>query len=92
MIIDPLLSYFLCGIDMLATAAKCFKQQQQDGHALEYVSENMKGDRELCTAAVAARNKTRQRNGKPHLADAEVDTWFREIGVPEAVRRDALTK
>ena len=28
MIIDPLLSYFLCGIGMLATAAKCFKQQQ----------------------------------------------------------------
>ena len=28
-------------------------QQQQDGRALEWASEEMKGDRELCTAAVA---------------------------------------
>ena len=27
-------------------------QQQQDGRALEFVSQEMKGDRELCTAAV----------------------------------------
>ena len=28
-------------------------QQQQDGEALHWASEEMKGDRELCTAAVA---------------------------------------
>ena len=37
---------------MLATAAKCLKQQQ-DWKALQWASEEMKGDRELCTAAVA---------------------------------------
>ena len=30
-----------------------FQQQQQDGKALQWASEEMKGDRELCTAAVA---------------------------------------
>ena len=30
-------------------------KQQQDGKALQWASEEMKGDRELCTAAVAQR-------------------------------------
>ena len=43
---------FLRGTGMLATAAKCFKQQQ-NGWAVRYASDEMKGDRDLCTAAVA---------------------------------------
>ena len=37
----------------LSKSIYSLKQQQQDGQALQWASEEMKGDRELCMAAVA---------------------------------------
>ncbi len=61
-------------------------KQQQNGRALEDAGEEMKNDATIVRAAVATRNETRHRLGFGSLTDADIDTWFREVGVPEAVR------
>ena len=47
-----LFSYFYSARPSGVFGPSCLKQQQ-DGKALQWASEEMKGDRELCTAAVA---------------------------------------
>ena len=53
---------------------------------MEWASEEMKGDRELCKAAVA------QLKSLGMFSDTEIKEWLGRIGIPEAVLRDALTK
>ena len=59
-------------------------EQQHDGQALQWASEEMKGDRELCMAAVAQLRSDDD--------DDDIKLVLGEFGVPESVQRDALTK
>ena len=63
----------MCG----AAQAACYQaligpQQQQNGWALEWASEETKGDRELCMAAVAQDGKALQWAGEEMKGDREL--------------------
>ena len=47
-------------------------KQQQDGRALEWTSQEMKGDRELCTAAVAQDWRALQHASEEMKGDREL--------------------
>ena len=49
-------------------------KQQQDGQALEFVTQEMKGDRELCTAAVAQDWRALEWAGEEMKGDRELCT------------------
>ena len=56
----------------------------KNGMLLKDLPEEMKGDRELCTAAVAL-------GRKKGLLDSTIEQILKGLGVPEAVLCDVLT-
>ena len=60
-------------------------QQQQEGTALRWATEEMRGDREIVMAAV-------QRFRKGGDSDPDIERWLVLIGVPADVVNSALTR
>ena len=64
----------------------CTAAVAQDGRAIQYASEEMKQNRDICMAAIASLRNERS------IREEWIPGWLKDWGVPEAVTFDALGK